>query len=101
MPSTTETPTCAVCGLNPGEVWASGIGPTSYACCKTCLDQGAESIGVVCLRIFLDGGPVSVEKTDWGSDWSHVVKTYYEGRYIGWQEILTVYPEYEAQFKKN
>jgi hypothetical protein len=98
---TTPTRTCAVCGLNPGEVWASGLGPTSYARCKTCLDQGAESIGVICLTIFLQGGPACAEENDSSDWWLHGVKTYFENRYIGWQEILTIYPEYEAQFMKG
>ena len=62
MEETTKPQTCDVCGLNPGEVLASGLGPVSYPCCKICLEQGAESIGVVCLTIFLQGGPASGEK---------------------------------------
>lgn len=95
-----ETRTCAVCGLKPAEVHASRIGPTSYAICTTCLDQGAENLNIVCLRIFLEGGPERAEKGDPGHYWPHHVKTYFDGRYIGWQEILTIYPEHEAEFKK-
>jgi hypothetical protein len=101
MDEVKENHTCAVCGLNPGDVCASWLGPTSYARCKTCIDQSAESIGVICLRIFLQGGPAGVEKNASGDLWPHGIKTYLGGRYIGWQEILAVYPEYEAAFNNH
>ena len=101
MDETTEIRTCDVCGLNPGEVVASGLGPVSYPCCKICLEQGAESIGVVCLSIFLRGGPESGENHGPGEWWLHEVKSYSEGRYIDWQEILTIYPCWEAHYIKD
>ena len=72
-----------------------------YPRCETCLEEGAESIGVICLRIFLQGGPANVEKTDRGDWWPYGVKSYADGRYIGWPEILAIYPQYEAHFRKN
>jgi hypothetical protein len=98
---TTPARTCSVCGLAPGEICNSALGPTSYARCETCLEEGAESIGVICLRIFLQGGPANVEKTDRGDWWPYGVKSYADGRYIGWPEILAIYPQYEAHFRKN
>ena len=94
---TTPTHTCAVCGLAPGDVCESALGPTSYAFCQTCFEEGAESIGVICLWIYLQGGPASVEKNDAGGRFREI-RSHADGRYIGWPEILAIYPRYEAQF---
>lgn len=98
---TTENQMCAVCGLNPGESYASGLGPVSYTRCETCIDKGAESIGVICLHIWLQGGPAAMAKH--GSDgwWPNGVRSFLDGRYVGWQEIRGAYAEYEATFKKG
>ena len=94
-------PTCDVCGKAPAEVCDSALGPTSYARCETCLEEGAEKIGVICLWIFQEGGPANAEKNDPGDWWPYGVKSYDDGRYIGWPEILAIYPRYEVHFRKN
>ncbi len=92
--------TCAVCGLHPGEVLPSSLGPTSYAVCETCIEENAESIGVACLWIRLQGGPEKVEKGD--PVGRHLeLKSFSDGHYIGWPEIVRIYPQYEAMFSKN
>ena len=94
---TTTSRTCAVCGLAPGDVCDSTLGPTSYAFCQTCLGKRAEAIGVVCLWIHLQGGPTNVEKNDAGGGFREI-KSYDDGRYIDWPEILAIYPRFETQF---
>jgi hypothetical protein len=96
----TDSPTsrtCAVCGLAPGEVCDSALGPTSYPICETCLAEGAESLGVVCLWIRLQGGPAKVEENDPGGRFREL-KSFADGGYIGWPEIIAIYPEYEAAY---
>ena len=33
--------------------------------------------------------------------WLHEFKSYADGRYINWPEILAIYPKYEALFKQG
>lgn len=96
---TTARRMCAVCGLAPGEDYPSGLGPTSYAVCETCLAEKAESIGIVCLWIHLQGGPASVEQGDPGGRYRKLT-SFADGNYIGWPEIVAIYPQYEARFKR-
>ena len=94
-------PTCDVCRQIPAEVCDSALGQKPYARCETCLEKGAESIGAICLRIFLEGGPANAEKNGRGDWWPYGVKSYDDGRYIGWPEILAIYPRYEVHFRRN
>ena len=94
-------PTGEVCGQAPAEICNSALGPTSYLRCETCLEEGAESIGAICLRTFREGGPANAEKNNPGDWWPYGVKSYDDGRYIGWPEILAIYPRYEAHFRRN
>jgi hypothetical protein len=93
---TTASRICAVCGLAPGEDCPSALGPTSYPVCETCLAEGAESIGVVCLWVRLQGGPANLEKGDPDGRFREL-KSFANGNYIGWPEIIAIYPEYEAR----
>ena len=97
----TEPHMCAVCGLNPGVFCASGLGPVSYARCETCIASGAESIGVVCLHIFLQGGPKTMAKHSLDEWWPDGVRSFLDGHYVGWQEIRGIYAGYEATFAKE
>ena len=94
-----QTCTCDICGLNPGKVYASGMGPVSYAMCKTCISEGAEILGLICLRLFFHGGPDRVTDRDDGEWWRNSVRTYMDGDYVGWPEIVAAYPEFEASFR--
>ncbi len=97
-----ETPKpriCGVCGMNPGEVLSSGLGPVSYRRCEICIAEGAEAIGVVCLRLFFTGGPTRAAGNSQGSWWRQSARTFLGGRYVGWTEIVAVYPEFEAEFR--
>lgn len=97
-----ETPSphiCDVCGRNPGKVYASGLGPVSYARCETCIEEGAEAIGIICLRLFFNGGPARAAESSQESWWRQSARTYLEGRYVGWAEIVAAYPEFEAEFR--
>ncbi len=94
-------PSCEVCGEKPADSCESALGARSYARCKKCREEGAESIAAICLRIFLEGGPANAEKNDPGDWWPYGVKSYDDGRYIGWPEILAVYPRYEMHFRRH
>jgi len=97
MTDTNEQNTCNVCGLNNGEIIASGMAPVSYICCETCLEQGAEEIWVICLRLHLDeGGPQLAELGPHG-DWWKTKRSYHGGKYIGWKEIAQIYDELEPE----
>lgn len=89
---------CNICGLAPGEIFDSALGPTSYARCETCREEGAESLGVICLRVRLQGGPAKVEQADLDDWWPWRVKSFADGRYIGWSEIRGRYPDFARQF---
>lgn len=101
MNETIDEITCFVCGLNPGTVYSSGLGPVSYPRCDTCLDKGAEDINVICLTLYYNGGPLRVAESSEGNWWRQNVRTFLNGRYVGWPEIVNKYPELEAKFKAD
>jgi hypothetical protein len=85
--------------LAPGEVSESALGPRSYPRCQTCLEEQAESIAVICLRIYLEGGPETLKDSYQGNWWPFGVKSYSNGEYISWPRILALYPRFEALFE--
>ncbi len=99
MNETPEPRICEVCGRNPGKILSSGLGPVSYVRCETCIEEGAEAIGVICLRLFFTGGPARAAESSQGSWWRQNARTYLEGRYADWAEIVAAYPEFEAEFR--
>ncbi len=94
-------PTCEVCGQAPAEICNSALKQKPYLRCETCLEEGAESIAAICLEIFREGGPANAEKNDPGDWWPYGVKSYDDGRYIGWPEILAIYTRYEVHYRRN
>ena len=92
---------CDVCERNPGQIVSSGLGPVSYARCDTCLEDGAELIDVICMTLYLNGGPGPTADSGRGNWWRQRARTFLDGRYVGWAEIVAAYPEYEAECAAN
>ena len=97
MNDTAEAPICDVCERNPGQIISSGVGPVSYVRCDTCLDEGAELIDVICMTLYLNGGPGPTGDGAQGKWWRQRARSYLDGRYVGWAEIVAAYPKYEAE----
>ena len=84
---------CQVCSAAPAVgVFSSRFGPVSHGACETCRDEGAESLFMVCFFIHRAGGPAAAEATLGG------VRSYHEGRYIGWADIVALYPQFADEF---
>lgn len=95
------TPTCEVCGGDPAQARDSALGRKPYLRCDTCVEEGAENITAICLKIFLAGGLEEVEKIDAGAWWPYRVRSHVDGRYIDWPEIRAAYPQHSRHFRKN
>ncbi len=54
-----EVTHCDVCGqtTNDIRVFASGLGPASFAYCAQCIERGAEPFMMVVARVYFAGGP--------------------------------------------
>lgn len=100
-PAEALTPACEVCGRKSAELRASALGRKPYRRCATCLEKGAESLAAICLKVFLEGGPAVVARNDPNQWWPHGVKSYDDGHYIDWPDILALYPRYSVHFRKN
>ena len=98
---TVEAQICDVCERNPGHIFSSGVGPVSYMRCETCLVEGAELIDVICMTLYLNGGPGPTADSAQGNWWRQHARTYLNGRYVGWAEIAAAYPDYEAECAAN
>ncbi len=85
---------CSVCSAAPSAgVFSSRFGPVSHAACETCSDEGAESLFMVCFHIHRVGGPGKARER------LAVARSFHEGKYIGLEEILVLYPDYEDEFR--
>ena len=85
---------CGVCSEEPAVgVFSSRFGPVSHAACETCRDQGAESIFMMCFHIHRAGGPATAKERFADA------RSFHDGRYIGLEEILAVYPEFAGEFE--
>ncbi len=84
--------TCEVCNKEPAVgIASSGLGPCSCAFGAECLKQGAESLGIVLATLSCIAPADQIEKAV--APWVKEVKSYKDGRYIGWAEIVEVYKQ--------
>ena len=84
---------CGVCRRNPAAgVFSSRFGPVSHACCGQCADEGAEPLYMLCFHIHRAGGPEEAGELMAGA------RTFHDGRYIGFAEIVGLYPEFSDEF---
>ena len=84
---------CSVCSEAPAVgVFSSRFGPVSHAACETCRDEGAESLFMTCFHIYRAGGP-KIAKERFAE-----ARSFHEGKYIGLEEILAHYPDFEDEF---
>jgi hypothetical protein len=70
-------------------VFASRLGPASYAQCQHCIDQGAEYIDAVLMWVALNGGVES------SPEMKHSLISFQDDKYIDWDEISAFYMERE------
>jgi hypothetical protein len=85
---------CKVCSAAPAiGVFSSRFGPVSHAACRTCSDQGAESLFRMCFHIHRAGGPEKAQER------FAKARSFHEGEYIGLKEILIAYPDFEDEFQ--
>jgi hypothetical protein len=92
---------CDVCETNFGAVIHSGVGPVSYTRCSACEEQEAEVIGVLCYTLYVQGGPEAVAQHTYLSRWWPTKRSFYNGQYIGWDEIIKIYPDMETEFSRD
>lgn len=86
---------CRVCQAAPAvAICSSRFGPVSHAACETCRKEGAEPLFMVCFHIHRAGGPQKAAER-FGR-----MHSYHEGRYIGLEEILTLYPDFKDEFEE-
>jgi hypothetical protein len=84
---------CDVCSAVPAAgVFSSRFGPVSHAACEDCRDEGAEPLYMVCFHIHRAGGPEAAEEFLGGA------RSFHQGRYIGWEDIVGLYPEFADEF---
>jgi hypothetical protein len=84
--STVPIPTCQVCQNEPGVgVCASTLGPISLAWGAACLSAHAEPLNLIHATFDLIGGP------EHAAPWFKSVRSYKDGVYIGWDEIVSSY----------
>lgn len=84
---------CSVCSAAPVVgVFSSRFGPVSHAACETCSEEGAESLFMMCFHIHRAGGP------DKAKERFADARSFHEGEYIGLEEILSLYPDFEDEF---
>jgi len=85
---------CDVCSSATAVgVFSSRYGPVSHAACAACRDEGAETMFMACFHIHRAGGPETARERFAG------MRSYHDGRYIGLDEILTLYPDFADEFE--
>lgn len=72
---------CTVCGRSAIGVASSVLGAMSFAYCKECLEQGAEPLPMLTF-VINDVGEQDI------AEWVKELKSYNEGQYIEWNEIV-------------
>lgn len=88
--------TCGICEREEKtQLRHSGIAPVSYFACSECLERGAEPLEIVLLWIMHSGG-LGTE-----AQLADRVISHHEGRYIGWEEVASIYPEREEELLKE
>ena len=86
---------CTVCSAAPAVgVFSSRFGPVSHAACETCRDEGAESLYMTCFNIYHAGGPEKAKER------FATARSFHNGEYIGLEDILAAYPEFEDEFRE-
>lgn len=93
--SRTDTACCDVCNSpGPLTVYASRLGPMSFAYCEICREKGSEPLPATCLRIYVYGGIDAAKYSDLKD-----IVTYIEGEYVGFDEASQAYPDWEEYCK--
>jgi hypothetical protein len=101
MAKSDQQKTCGICGLGSGEIRHSGLGPVSYLCCDTCINEDAEEIGVICFHLFVEEGDAKSASKGPNAEWWKTKRSFYDGKYIGWEEISSIYEELEPEIKAD
>lgn len=91
-----EVSCCDVCDRErETEIFASGLGPASFASCSECAAKGAEPLMMVATAIFHLGGPEEADLTELEDS-----TTFAEGFYRDLDYVQQVYPELEDRVRQ-
>jgi hypothetical protein len=83
---------CEVCDKEPAVgIASSGLGPCSCAYCSKCLKQGAEPLKIMLATLACLAPADQIEKAV--APWVKEVKSFKDGRYIAWPEIVEIYKQ--------
>lgn len=88
---------CDVCGkIGDAKVFASSLGPASFAYCDECVTRGAEPLWMVATAIFKDGGLENFDSAGLSS-----IVTFSEGRYEDIDYVMNIYPQIEGDIRRE
>jgi hypothetical protein len=91
-----EVPCCDVCHRErETEVFASGLGPASFAYCNECVAKDAEPLMMVATAIFHLGGVENTDLTELQG-----ITTFAEGLYRNLDYARQVYPDLEDTVRR-
>ncbi len=85
---------CEVCDrkVELAGVAASAIAPLSQAICRECVREHAEPLWLIFAMFDEAGGAEHI------ADWAKRLRSFADGRYIDWDEIVTRYKSIATQY---